>query len=157
MPTPKSQTKVIVDKKGCHVEYEDNLDASQYYIHELTRAALRDVGKFVSKKFMELYDQHFTKRKGKARRSIKYKVYSSKSTIAPRVEVGIKGGPGFYSMFEEFGSSKTPRLGLLQSAVKDNVAEIVKIQSAYLSGLEGEAANLEAMIQEDDMEGDSES
>lgn len=153
MPTPKAQTKVIVDKAGCHVEYEENLDASQYYIHELTRAALRDVGKFVSKKFMELYDHHFHKRKGKARRSIKYKVFSSKSTTAPRVEVGIKGGPGFYSLFEEFGSSKTPKLGLLQSAVKDNVAEIIKIESAYLSGLDGEASSLEAMINEADMEG----
>jgi len=155
MGTPKSVTKVLYNKQGCHIEFTDECDASQYYIHELTRAALRDVGKFVSKKFMEAYDQNFPKRTGNARKSIKYKVYSSKSTTAPRVEVGIKGGKGFYSLFQEFGSSHTPRLGLLQGAVKDNVADIIKIESQYLSALEGEASSLEAMLNESDMEGDS--
>ena len=155
MGTPKSVTKVLVNKNGCHVEFTDDVDASQYYIHELTRAALRDVGKYVCKKFRESYDQNFPKKTGQARKSIKYKVYSSASTTAPRVEVGVKGGPGFYSLFQECGSSKTQRLGLLEHAVKDNVAEIIEIESQYLSGLEGEAAALAAQIDENDMEGDA--
>ena len=43
MSVPKSVVKV--KKNG--VEYTSNVDAAQYYIHELNRAALRDVGKFV--------------------------------------------------------------------------------------------------------------
>lgn len=155
MPTPKAQTKVLYQKGECKVEFENNVDASQYYIHELTRAALRDVGKFVSKKFREGYEQNFRKITGNGAKSIKYKVYSSKSTEHPRVEVGIKAGKGFYSLFQEFGSSHTPRLGLLQHSVEDNVAEIVKIESQYLSGLEDEASRLESLVNEDDYEGDA--
>lgn len=155
MSTPQSVTKVIANKKGCYVEFTDSCDATQYYIHELTRAALRDVGKYVSKKFREAYDSHFGKMSGNARKSIKYKVFSSKSTTAPRVEVGVKGGKGFYSLFQECGSSKTPRLGLLQNAVKDNTAEIIKIESQYLSGLEEEASRLAALVDEGDYEGDA--
>lgn len=157
MPTPKAQTKVLYKKGECTVEYTDNLDATQYYMHELTRAALRDVGKFVSKKFRESYEQNFRKITKKAAKSIKYNVYSSKSTTNPRVEVGIKGGylQGTYSMFQEFGSYHTPRLGLLHHAVEDNVAEIVRIESQYLSGLEDEANRLESMLNENEYEGDS--
>lgn len=155
MPTPKAVTKTVYNKNGCHVEFTDECDTTQYYIHELTRAALRDVGKFVCKKFMEAYDSHFPKVTGNARKSIKCKVFSSKSTISPRVEIGIKGGKGFYSLFQECGSSKTPRYGLLRHAVEDNVAEIIKIESQYLSGLEGEASALAAQINESDMEGDA--
>ena len=43
MPTPKSQTKVLVKNGKTEVSYESNLDACQYYIYELSRAALRDV------------------------------------------------------------------------------------------------------------------
>lgn len=155
MPTPKSTVKILANKNGCNITYEDNCDASQYYIHELSRAALRDVGKFVSKKFRLAYDSHFRKLTGKGRKSIKYKVISSRTTEHPRVEIGIKGGDGFYSLFQEFGSTTTPRYGLLQHAVEDNVAEIVKIESQYLSGLEDEASRLEALIDEKDLEGDA--
>ena len=43
MSAPKSVTKI--NKNG--VTYTSNVDACQYYLHELNRAALRDVGKFV--------------------------------------------------------------------------------------------------------------
>lgn len=157
MSTPKSVTKVLVKKGKTEVSFENNLDATQYYIHELNRAALRDVGKYVKKMFQVAYDRAFKKRTGNARKSLKIKVYSSASTTAPRMEIGIKAGDkGFYSLMQEFGSSHTPRLGLLQSAVKDNVAEIIKIESQYLSALEGEANSLEALINESDMEVDDE-
>lgn len=154
MSAPKSVTKTVYKNGKCTIEFTDSCDASEYYIFELNRAALRDVGKFVCKKFNELFDAEFQKHTGKARKGTKYSVWSSKSTQYPRVEIGLKPDIQSYGPFEELGSSKTQKHGLLASAVKDNVAEIIKIESQYLSGLEKEAASLEAMIHEDDMNGD---
>lgn len=158
MPTPKSQTKVLVKDGKTEVTYEENFDAAGYYIHELTRAALRDVGKFVTKLFRTAYYSHFNKITGNAGKATKYKVISSAKTTAPRVQIGLKTGQveGFYAYFQELGTSNgIPRLGLLTHAVEDNVAEIVKIESQYLSGLEDEAARLESQINENDYEGDA--
>lgn len=158
MPTPKSQTKVLVKNGKAEVTYEDNFDAAEYFIHELNRAALRDVGKFVTKLFRTNYYQHFQKITGKAGKATKYKVISSAKTTAPRVQIGLKTGQveGFYAYFQEFGTSTgIPRLGLLTHAVEDNVAEIIKIESQYLSGLSDEAAQLESLINENDYEGDA--
>ena len=158
MSTPKSQTKVKVKKGKTEVLYESNLDATQYFIFELSRAALRDVAKFVVKLFRTNYYKHFTKRTGNAGKAVKYVVFSSRKTVHPHVDIGLRSGPvpGFYALFQEFGTSNgIPKLGLLNRAVKDNVAEIVKIESQYLSGLSDEAARLEAQIDEGDMEGDA--
>jgi hypothetical protein len=158
MPTPKSSTKTIVKSGKSEVIYESNLDATQYYIYELTRAALRDVGKFVTKTFKAAYYSHFSKISGNAGKATKYKVWAGQKTTHPRIQIGLKTGPvpGFYAYFQEFGTSTgIPRLGLLTHAVEDNVAEIVKIESQYLSGLSDEAARLESLIDESDMEGDA--
>lgn len=158
MPTPKSSTKTIVKDGKSEVIYESNLDATQYYIYELTRAALRDVGKFVTKTFKAAYYSHFSKISGNAGKATKYKVWAGAKTEHPRVQIGLKTGqvPGFYAYFQEFGTSTgIPRLGLLTHTVEDNVAEIVKIESQYLSGLSEEAARLESLINESDMEGDA--
>ena len=136
MPTPKSVIKI--DKGG--VKYESFADQSEYYIYELTRAALRDVGKFVRRKFFDEYYKVFRKRTGKGGRAIKVKVWSGKSTTNPRVSVGWKAGrsDGFYSWFQEIGTkgkSEVKRHGILQKVVKENIAEIQKIQAQYLSGI----------------------
>ena len=158
MPTPKSQTKTIVKNGKTEVTYESNLDAAQYYVFELNRAALRDVGKFVAKTFRTAFYSHFKKHTGDAGKATKYKVISGAKTTSPRVQIGLKTGQvdGFYAYFQEFGTSTgIPRLGLLTHAVEDNVAEIVKIESTYLSGLSDEAARLESLINENDYEGDA--
>lgn len=158
MGAPKSQTKVIVKNGKTEVKYESNFDVAEYFIFELSRAALRDVAKFVTKLFRTEYYSHFTKRTGNAGKATKYKVYSSKSTKYPHVDIGLKTGrvPGFYAYFQEFGTSTgIPRLGLLTNAVQNNVAEIVKIESTYLSGLSDEAEALAAQIDESEMEGDA--
>lgn len=159
MPTPKSQVKILAKQGKTEVQYESNLDASQYYIFELTRAALRDVGKFVTKAFKSAYYQRFDKHSGKAGKATKYKVISGQKTTHPRVQIGLRASDkadGFYAYFQEMGTSTgIPRLGLLQKTVKDNVAEIVKIESVYLDGLNGEAERLEQLVNEKDYEGDA--
>ena len=158
MPTPKSQIKVLAKEGKTEVTYESNLDATQYALYELNRAALRDVGKYVAKTFRTAFYNHFKKHTGDAGKATKYKVISGKSTTSPRVQIGLKTGQvdGFYAYFQEFGTSTgIPRLGLLTHAVEDNVAEIIKIESQYLSGLSDEAARLESLINENDYEGDA--
>ena len=147
MSTPKSVVKV--KKNG--VEYTSNVDAAEYYIYELSRAALRDVGKFIRTKWRENYYNHFKKHSGDAGKAVSYKVISGKSTQFPRVQVGLKAGKvdGFYAYFQEFGSSKTKRLGILTDTVESNIATIVEIESKYLSGLEDEAKAL-ALISEEE-------
>lgn len=155
MSTPKSVVKI--DKNG--VTYTSNVDATQFYLYELTRAALRDVGKFVCKQFKETYYKHFTKRTGEAGKATKYKVIAGAKTTAPRVQVGLKTGavPGFYAYFQEFGTSDgdVPKLGILTKTVNENVDTIVKIESQYLSGLSDEAAKLEQLVNEKEYGGDA--
>ena len=151
MSAPKSVVKV----KKSGVEYTSNVDACQYYIHELNRAALRDVGKFVKTEFKRAFYSVFQRHSGDAGRATNYVVIASKSTTSPRVQIGLKTGKvdGFYAYFQEFGSSKTPKLGLLQRTVEDNVAKIIEIESKYLSGLEDEAKAL-SMIDEGEYKGE---
>lgn len=157
MPTPKSQTKIKFKEGKTEVTYESNLDATQYFLYELNRAALRDVGKYVAKVFRNAYYQHFEKHTGDGGKATKYKVVSGKSTTSPRVQIGLKTGQveGFYAYFQELGTSRQPKLGLLTHAVEDNVAEIIKIESQYLDGLNDEAAALEALVNENDYDGDA--
>lgn len=152
MSAPKSVVKI--KKDGVH--YESFEEQAEYYLFELSRAALRDVGKFIRKKFKDEYYKHFKKHTGEGGRAVVSKVWSNRDTKYPRVQVGLphsargKVSPGFYAFFQEFGSSKTPKLGLLTHAVQDNIAEIVKIESQYLSGLNEEAERLKSLIDEDE-------
>lgn len=149
MSTPKTVTKVL--KNG--VEYTSNIDKAEYTLRELSRGALRDVAKFVKKEFKKNYYEHFNKRTGKGGNVPKAKVWSSENTQYPRVQIGLKTGrvDGFYGLFQELGTSKTQKLGLLTHAVEDNVAQIVEIESQYLSALEDEAKALK-MIDESEID-----
>lgn len=136
MPTPKSVVKI--NKDG--VKYESFADQTEYYLFELTRAALRDVGKFVRKMFNQKYYEVFQKKTGKGGKAIKVKVWSSKNTQYPRVSVGWKKGraDGFYSWFQEVGTkgqNPQTRHAILQKVVSENINEIIKIESQYLSGI----------------------
>lgn len=157
MPAPKA-VKTTYKQGKTEVTYESNVDASQYYIFELTRAALRDVGKFVTLKFREAYYSHFKKHTGNAGKATGFKVWSSKSTLYPRVQIGLRKIPGFYAYFQEFGTKdgRVPKLGLLSKVVKDNTDEIVKIESQYLTALEDEAIRLKSLIDEGEYEDDGE-
>ena len=149
MSVPPSVTKVKKDG----VEFVSSVDRCSYTMKELCRAALRDVGKFVCKRFRQSYYSHFKRKKGNVGRFTQYWV-KHKYEDYPSLQVGVKPN-AFYGGFQELGSSKTEKLGLLSSAVQDNVAEIVKIESQYLSALEDEAEAL-SIISDDDYEGNGE-
>lgn len=152
MSAPKSVVKVKKDG----VEYTSNVDACEYYLFELSRAALRDVGKFVKAQFREKYYQHFDRETGNAGHATSYTVLSGKNTKYPRVEIGLKKSQikGVYAYEQEFGTKNVPKLGLLTESVEGNIAQIVEIESKYLSGLEDEARALAMINSEDDYESD---
>lgn len=153
MGTPKSVVKI--KKNG--VEYISEVDKCQYYMFELCRAALRDVGRFCVKRFRESYYSVFKRHTGKAGKATKYKVYSGKTTKYPRLEMGLPVGrvDGFYGYFQEVGTSRQPKLGLLTKVVQSNIPEIIKIESQYLSAMEDEARALQ-LIDEGEYEGGTE-
>lgn len=144
MGAPKSVTKIKKDG----IEYVSNVDFCEYTIKELTRGALRDVSKLIKKRFRENYYKVFKKHSGNAGRVTYGKVYSSENTIKPRLEIGLphsapgKTVKGFYGYFQETGTSKQPKLGILRQTVEENVANIVEIESQYLSYLKDEAEAL---------------
>lgn len=148
MPAPKSVTKVT--KEG--LEFTSNVDYCQYTIRELCRGALRDVAKFVRKEFKKRYYEQFHKMSGEGGKSIKAKVWSSENTKFPRVDIGLKKGQvdGFYSLFQEVGTSRQPKLGLLQKSVEENIDSIIEIQSKYLSAID--TGNTESLIDETELD-----
>lgn len=162
MSAPKSVVKFTKNfvrndslvKASTSVKYVSNVDFCQYTIKELSRAALRDVGKFVRIKFRENFYKQFKKHSGYAGKVTKCKVYASANTIKPRLEVGLPVGaqPGFYAYFQEVGSSKQPKYGILQKTVNSNVATIIEIESQYLSALRDEAEALKLIDSEQDYE-----
>lgn len=146
MAIPKSVTKI---SKDGNVTYTQSVDRVNYTIRELTRAALRDVGRYVCKEFRNAYYSRFKKHSGRVGKYTQYWVKYKQRNI--ELQVGMKPN-GFYGGYQELGTSKQTKHALLTHAVQDNIAKIVEIESQYLSALEDEAQAL-ALISEEDYEG----
>lgn len=128
MAVPKSVVKI--NKNG--VQYISNVDATQYTIRELIRAALRDCGKLICFKFRQAYYSTFKRRTGKVGKNMQYWVKHKQKNI--ELQVGLKAG-GFYGIAQELGTSKQKKHGLLSKVTQENIEEIKKIQSQYLSAI----------------------
>lgn len=147
MPIPPSVTKTI---KG-NVTIVSSVDRCAYTIRELTIAALRDVGKYVcitcNRAAQKLYHgsmQHSKRVRG-IKKTFQYWVRRRECDL----QVGI-AHDSWYGIQQELGSSgnrnrgpsNMKKKGILTGAVYDNIAEIIKIESQYLSALENEAEAL---------------
>lgn len=150
MPAPKSVVKLHRGENGTFVEYTSNVDATNYYLFELSRAALRDVGRFVANEFNRRFLQTFPTRKKSVTKYISRKVMSSQNTLYPRVEIAIKNHEAAAALkWQETGTLYEQRHGLLTKTVEENIPQIVEIESKYLSGLSGEAERLKTISEED--------
>ena len=125
MSLPKSVVKIKKDG----VEFTSGVDRVSYTIRELTRAALRDVGKLVCKRTR----QKIKRRTGRLSKNIQYWVRKKEGDLL----VGFKPG-GFYGGFQELGTEKQPKVGALSNAVKENINTIRDIEGRYLSAIEDE-------------------
>lgn len=149
MSVPKSVTTVT--REG--VEFTSSVDRVNYTMKELCRAALRDVGKFICKRFRQAYYSHFRRGAGRVGKYTQYWVKWKREDV-PSLQVGIKKN-AFYGAFQELGDSRNEKLGLLTKSTEDNINTIIQIESQYLSAMEDEAKAL-SMISEEDYEGGAE-
>lgn len=140
MSLPKA---VKITKNG--VEIISNVERIQYTLKELERAALRDVGKLVCKRTK----QKIKRRTGRLAKNTQYWVRSKQKV--PDLQVGFKPG-GFYGLYQEIGTSEILKIGALSNAAEDNISDIIKIESQYLSGIGTEEA--ESLIKEGDYQGE---
>lgn len=147
MSVPKS---VVRFKRG-GVEYISSVDRASYTILELTRAALRDAGKFIARKAnseaMKLKGLKKSRRVRGRSSTFLYNVPWAKTGL-PHLEVGVKHGT-WYGEQQELGTSKQPKRQILRNAAHDNIAQIVEIESQYLSALEDEAKALRLISEEE--------
>lgn len=140
MAVPKSVVKI--NKKG--VQYTSSVDKASYTILELTRAAMRDVGKFLA------YTANAEAQKLKGLKKSR-RVRGKSSTFLYNVPWVQKGLPHlaigvthdtWYGVDQELGTSNQPRRQILRNTAHGNIAKIVEIESKYLSAMEDEAEAL---------------
>ena len=143
MAIPKSITKI---SKDGNVTYTQSVDRVNYTIRELTREALRDVGRYVCKQFRNSFYARFKKHSGRVGKYTQYWVKFKQKDI--ELQVGMKPN-GFYGGFQELGTSQQTKHALLTHAVQDNIPTIISIESQYLSALEDEARALSLISEED--------
>lgn len=147
MSTPKSVVKI--NRNG--VQYISSVDRASYTIVELTRAAMRDVGKYLARTAnsaaMKLPGLKKNRRVRGKTSTFLYNVPWAKEGL-PHLEVGVKHGT-WYGEQQELGTSNQPRRQILRNAAHDNVAQIVEIESQYLSALEDEARALRLISEEE--------
>ena len=147
MSVPKSVVKI--NKDG--VTYTSSVDRAAYTILELTRAALRDVGRFLTRtansSAMKLKGLKKSRRVRGRTSTFLYSVPWAKSGL-PHLEVGVTDDT-WYGVQQELGTSKQPKRRILRNAANDNIAKIIEIESQYLSSLEEEARALRLISEEE--------
>jgi len=139
MPMPKSVTKVL--KGG--IEFTSSVDRVSFTIHELTRAAQRDTAKLIRKRTIE----KLKKLPGMKRNK---RIYTGTKYWVRKIEADLQIGfahDAWYSARSELGTMNQPARGILRSTVMENIENIRKIQSQYLSAIEDEL-KAEALIDE---------
>lgn len=147
MSVPRSVTRTTKDG----IKIISSVDRCQYTIHELSRAALRDVGKFLVRRVNEkAQGLKGMKKNPRVRgRSSAFQYWVRKQECD--LQVGSKHGT-WYGQEQELGSSKMKKRGFIRAATEENIAKIIEIESIYLSALEDEARAL-SLIDENEMEG----
>ena len=147
MSVPKSVVRF--SKNG--VTYTSSVDRASYTILELTRAALRDVGKYIARtansKGSKLMGLKKSRRVRGRTSTFLYNVPWAKTGL-PHLEVGVTHNT-WYGVEQELGTSKQPKRQLLRNSVYENIAQIIEIESKYLSSLEDEAKALRLISEEE--------
>lgn len=153
MSVPKSVIKI---KKGT-VTYTSDVDFACYSILELSRAAMRDVGKFLARTANAAASQLPGLKKSRRVRgktsTFLYNVPWAKTGL-PHLEVGVKHGT-WYGEQQELGTSGQPKRQILRNSAYENIAQIAEIESKYLSALKDKAAILR-LIEEKEYSGGGE-
>jgi hypothetical protein len=129
---PRSVTRI--NRNG--VVYTSNVDRAQYTLRELTRAALRDIGKFVSFKARTLVRSIAGKALRRSNRPKNAFQYWNRKRETDLV-VGIKHDT-WYGVDQELGINGQPKRDILRQTVLNNIDTIIQIQAKYLEHIENE-------------------
>ena len=147
MSVPKS----VVRFRRSGIEYTSSVDRVSYTILELTRAALRDVGKYLARTAnsaaMKLPGLKKSRRVRGRTSTFLYNVPWAKTGL-PHLEVGVTHDT-WYGVEQELGTSQQPKRQILKKSAQENIATIVEIESQYLSALEDEAKALRLISEEE--------
>jgi HK97 gp10 family phage protein len=145
MPLPKSVIKV--NKKG--IQYVSSVDRTKYLITELSRAALRDVARFLKYKIREEFNKLPGMRKQSKRFKAAYQHWLRR--IEGDLQIGIKHNT-WYGVHQELGTKNQPKRDILRKTVMNNIADLRRIEGQYLSAIEDENRALGLINEEEEQE-----
>ena len=141
MAPPKSVMKI--DKNG--VTFTESVDRANYFITELTRAAMKDVAKFILKIVWKNVRgiNDYTKKMRWSGARYQYWVRKKECDLQLGIENTARGADtAWWADQSELGTADQPKRGFLRAAVYDNIDMIRKIEAQYLSGIETEDESL---------------
>lgn len=139
------------------VEFTSSVDRCNYTIRELTRAALRDVGRYVvrqcTRKARRLEGLGHTRY---IQKRFQFWVRKQEGDLLVGIHNVMKNknpGETWYGMDQELGLNGQPKRAFLQTSVYENIRTIRDIEAQYLSAIEDEQQAL-ALIDEEETFGD---
>ena len=139
------------------VEFTSSVDRCNYTIRELTRAALRDVGRYVvrqcTRKARRLEGLGHTRY---IQKRFQFWVRKQEGDLQVGIHNVMKNknpGETWYGMDQELGLNGQPKRAFLQTSVYENIRTIRDIEAQYLSAIEDEQRAL-ALIDEEETFGD---
>ena len=139
------------------VEFTSSVDRCNYTIRELTRAALRDVGRYVvrqcTRKARRLEGLGHTRY---IQKRFQFWVRKQEGDLQVGIHNVMKNknpGETWYGMDQELGLNGQPKRAFLQTSVYENIRTIRDIEAQYLSAIEDEQQAL-ALINEEETFGD---
>ena len=151
MPAPRSTLKF--NRNG--IEYTESIDRANYFIEELTRAAMKDVGRLITRECAIRVRgiSRFMKKARWAPKRYQYWVRKRECDLQVGIENTKYGADtAWWADQAELGTHGQPRRGILRGSTYDNISKIRQIEAHYLSAIEDETS-AEAMIDESEEEG----
>lgn len=148
MGLPPSVTKI--SKNG--VTFTESVDRANYLITELTRAAMKDVAKYVLRIVRANVRAISSQTKKMRYAGMRYQYWVRKKECD--LQLGIENtkfgaDSAWWADQSELGTAGQPKRGFLRSAVYDNISTIREIEAQYLSAIEDEL-NAASMIDENE-------
>lgn len=148
MGLPPSVTKI--SKNG--VTFTESVDRANYLITELTRAAMKDVARYVLRivraNVRGINAQ--TKKMRYAPLRYQYWVRKKECDLQLGIENTARGAESaWWADQAELGTGNQPKRGFLRAAVYDNIEMIRQIEAQYLSAIEDELSAA-AMVDEEE-------
>ena len=139
------------------VEFTSSVDRCNYTIRELTRAVLRDVGRYVvrqcTRKARRLDGLGHTRY---IQKRFQFWVRKQEGDLQVGIHNVMKNknpGETWYGMDQELGLNGQPKRAFLHDSVYENIRTIRDIEAQYLSAIEDEQRAL-ALIDEEETFGD---